>query len=612
MQIPFTSKKKSPPSESIKRLNSFLGLNVSVTNTQIKDSESPDMLNMTLDDRGALNKRFGYKRVVSIGAGKINGLFVYQKSTGDIYLVAHGTKLYSWTTAGVFTEIYDGLANVDIHGFYHNDKFYLLDGVKYRVYDGASVTEVVGYVPTVNIGVPPAGGGTVYEQLNLLSPGFKTRFTGDGTAVAYQLPLTGLDATEIVVKVGGVTKTKTTDYSWNATTGIVTFVVAPPDAVDNVEVTAYKTFTGYRAKVEKCRIWTSFGGANDTRIFISGNPDEPNTDWHSGLQDPTYFPANGFASLGHDDEKITGYVKQYNSLIVIKEHSQYLRTEYMDTSTGSTQTEPTYPVKRFNDGVGSVEFDQVQLIENTPIVIDTKGVYLTVATSIADERNVKHISNDVDTNANYLSTVGILDSGELTDYKTVDHEQKFMMFNKVTGVVWVYDYRFGKWYKWDNLFANCFVSIDGELYYGDSLSGNINKLKTINDVFPYRDHDGSINAYWRSKVFDFDNPTYTKMVNKVFFTIKPSVKTSAKLSIRTDKDSSFEEIETKVLTSFTYSSWVYSTFSYVGQIFPVTTRSKIKAKKVGYLQLELANNVIDESLGILSIEMTYRYQSEQK
>ena len=88
---------KPPKEPPLYRINAFKGINVSSTPTQIDENQSPNMLNMMLDERGALNKRTGYDRIFSspIGEGKINGMFAYRKSDGTTeFLFAHGNKLY--------------------------------------------------------------------------------------------------------------------------------------------------------------------------------------------------------------------------------------------------------------------------------------------------------------------------------------------------------------------------------------------------------------------------------------------------------------------------------------------------------------------------------------
>ena len=86
------------------RIEPFKGMNLSATPTQIDQSQSPDMLNMNIDERGALNKRTGYERVYvkSLGEGKITGLFKYRKPDGEeVMLYSHQKKLYE--TVGIPT-----------------------------------------------------------------------------------------------------------------------------------------------------------------------------------------------------------------------------------------------------------------------------------------------------------------------------------------------------------------------------------------------------------------------------------------------------------------------------------------------------------------------------
>lgn len=88
---------KQPPDPPYLSVDPFKGMNLSVSPTQIDQSQSPDMLNMRIDTRGALNKRTGYTRVFEthLGPGKINGLFPFKKNDGTTeILFAHGDKLY--------------------------------------------------------------------------------------------------------------------------------------------------------------------------------------------------------------------------------------------------------------------------------------------------------------------------------------------------------------------------------------------------------------------------------------------------------------------------------------------------------------------------------------
>lgn len=85
------------PQSPLLRVEPFRGIDLSVTPTQIDDHQASDILNMTIDERGALNKRTGYERVYvkSLGDGPINGMFLYRHPNGsETMLFTHKDKLY--------------------------------------------------------------------------------------------------------------------------------------------------------------------------------------------------------------------------------------------------------------------------------------------------------------------------------------------------------------------------------------------------------------------------------------------------------------------------------------------------------------------------------------
>ena len=116
-------------------------------------------------------------------------------------------------------------------------------------------------------------------------------FIGDGTATQFKVDATDLDATAVTAEVNG---SAVTVSAVNRSTGLVTLAAAPANGngLANVSIAFAKTVSGHADKINKCRFAGLYGGKNDTRVFLSGNPDEPDCDWQSGLYDPTYFPGH--------------------------------------------------------------------------------------------------------------------------------------------------------------------------------------------------------------------------------------------------------------------------------------------------------------------------------
>ena len=600
MGFPVKQSKRRSSGKTPFQINRFLGLNIRNTSTQINDNESPDMLNMLLDDRQALDKRYGYEVVIDkTSTGAINGLIEYKRRAGTIYLFAHSTNLHTWNPSdGTDTIIYTTLNNDDISHFVWNDILYIQDGVKYLKYDGSTVEEVDGYIPTITIGTPPSGGGTLFEQINLLSAGFNQQFSGDGPSTAYQLANDNLDATNVEAEVDGNTLAEGTDFSVNRTTGIVTFNVAPSSGTNNVIITAFKTISGNRDKI----VLTTFNFIYENRIFVSGNPNENNIDYRSEINNAEYFPANNFDEIGSTSSSIIGYSLLYNFMLIHKDDSSFRRN--------SIELNGTTVFQRFehNRNIGSVNNKTIQIIDNFPFSLDNKGVYAFTSVDTQNENNVTHISDNIDRSLEPTTPEGLLDLGDLNNYVSVDWENKYILSNKITGITWVYDYRYQSWYKWDNIFSNAFLIIDDVLYFGDNRNCKIYRFNKDS----YRDEDSAINAYVRSKIFFFNTYNRYKLANRVFMTIKPDSRTSATLKIRTDRSSLFDQIEVSRVSLFTYSVIVYSLWTYGSSLFPTTTRNKVKQKRINEFQYEISNNTIDESLGILDVTVEIIYQGEYK
>lgn len=584
-----------PVPEHMLRIEPFKGMNLSVTPTQIDQSQSPDMLNLTIDERGALNKRTGYERVfaTSLGVGAINGAYEYRKQDGTVlFLLAHGTKLYTQSGTSQPVEIYNGLANNRVNFFTMNEKCYLLDGVNYLVYDGTTISEVEPYIPTLSVSKLPAGGGEPFEDFNLLGAGFKDSFSADGTAKDFILSLKGLDATTVTCTVDGVAKVETTDFTVDRTLGKVTFTTAPAEGINNVIITAYKTQVGYPDRIKKCTFHAIYGGDNDTRPFVSGNPDMPNYVWRLGLYDPTYAPENGFYKF---NDEVRGFSKQYDYLVIHRSKGYHQVTYELVNGVAS------FPSKPLNDQVGTLTPYSVQIIENNPVSLSKDGVYMMVASNVRDERNVQHISENIDAR--------LLAESNLENAVSVEFDKKYWL--AVNGNVYLYDYVMGEWFFYDNIKANCFIERNGDLYFGSSEEGLLYRFMKETDVNPFNDDGEPITAFWISKMFEFGTAERKKLVEKAFFSLKPAIRTSADLYyVSNKKDRKF--VKTTRMDLIDYTLFDYSLWSYATNTFPQPAANKIKAKKIVYFQLELRNDKLGEGLGILSLGIKYQYQSLNK
>lgn len=615
-----TFKVPASPQELLLSINNFQGINMAATPTQIADNESPDMLNFKLSNAGRLVKRTGYDKCFnSLGVGNINGMTEYK----GLFLFAFKDKLYKLNQDNTTTIVYTGLNDHKVNFFEYGGKLYILDGLHYLSYDGTTVSEITPYVPLMFIACSPAGDGTPNEQWNLIGNGFKQRFNTDGTTKDFQLSFKGLDVTPVKASYDGITfdKVEGTDFTVDRATGKVSFVTAPPTMTDSMTIQAFKIQTGLPDRIKKCTDFAFFGGINDTRVILYGNQDTPSVIYRSGILDPSYFPENTYQAVGNTGEKVQKLVLQYDSCLVIKERSLWLMTFEL-TNDGAI-----YPVRPLNDTVGCNNAETVQLINNSPMYQNIRGIYQVTQSNIRTEKNVELISEKV--NKELLND---------TITASIDYDHKYILCGQKK--TYIMDYLYGVWLLWDNIKAVCFMEYNKLLYFGDN-NGTIHRFKTEEfDRFPYADNGFAIKAYWKSKPFGMGHEERNKLVQKLFVTLAPYKRTGAYFYYVTDMvsiprnqdnlpnysnmmysksfyndrifDAKSEFIDSVRVELLDYSDLDYSLFSYSAEEYPTEFVMKVKAKKIVYYQFIVQNNKINENVGIDGFVLKYYVQNYRK
>lgn len=587
-----TVPKQTPPT----RIDRFLGINEDESGeTQLKLGESPRMLDFRISDEYKLRMREGYGELfASLGAYDIQGIW-YGKINGTFYfLFAANGNIYK-RVAGVNTSI-GTLTDAKTFFFAFGDKVYMLNGSEYKSWDGTTFATVAGYIPLIATATPPAGGGTPNEGINLLTGKKRQTFSGNNTATAYQLAETALTSVD-VVKVGGVTKTVTTDYTVNLTTGVVTFVAAPATGVDNVDIQWTKG-TGSRSEVTGYRYAMFFGGQNDTRVFPYGNG--TNRYIYSGLANGVpsaeYFPAFNYREISSDEFAVTAIVRQYDRQIIYTDGGEAWYS-YYDPITVNGDVIADFPTFPLNDTVGNIATGQAQLIQNNPFTIQN-GVYEWGATNVRDERNVTYMSKRVQPS---------LDSENLPVAITVDWEAKREYWLAIDNKVWIYNYRLDVWYKF--LLADsitCFHIVDDLLYFGTG-NGEIMKF----DPAELNDNGVETSARWEMNFYDFDADYLRKFLTEMWISLKPEAKSSVSINYQTDRQGA-SNTYTAIYNLATFAAADFGDWSFLVNYNPQPFHFKIKAKNFVYFKLILTNDATDEKLTVLSINLPSRSGAKVK
>lgn len=605
----------SSPSIITRQYRSFRGLDYSADESQIDGSRSPLAVNMISDAGGWPQKRLGW-RVLRRYTGRINGIYPYRKDDGTIELIVHaGAAIYRDAESPV--KLRDSLKDDYSTSFYMANKLYILTGAQYLVYDGSSVKNVSddAYTPTTSYGMKPTGSGTAYEKVNLLSPWRYNKFTGDGESKVYQLDVKDLDdGKTVTVKVDG-TELKTGDFSVDYKAGKITFDTAPKkpaNGLDNVEIKFCKT-SKLKDSTEKaeslilnCTICTTYGVSTEDRVFVTGNPKHPATEYYSGLGDPSYFPDINFVEVGSADWPILNYLKFQGDLVIVKEHNAQEYTVWHQSGELLNGV-AAFPLRPGVAGIGAVAKRGAQQLLDDAMFLTPRGVFARVnSVALAKvEQGVKCRSNRINRD--------ILSRTDLKDAVSVVWDGYFILCFPATGECFVADSNQPQsnggyeWYYWKNIPARVFAQETGVLWFGTSdgrlcrLNNDVTDKEGNIQMDAYNDDGQPIEWVWATKMDDFGNLGMYKNLTKrgCVIQFKTAVQSSCDIYLRTEKDFGVkkrsESLRQLDFEQLDFEKWTFNTL-------PNNIRSlKSKVKKFQQLQVILRGKELDEAFGVLEI-----------
>lgn len=517
----------------------------------------------------------------------------YYHTDKSIWLVvakgAYATIALARTGLGTSTIYYrlGALTDAVTTFFSFDSKVYIRNGTEYYSWNGTgAIATVSGYRPIVATATPPAGGGTLFEEVNVLTGAKAQLFSGDGASVAYYIAETAVTSIDYV-KINGVTKTLTTDYTVDLTLGKV-IPVAPAtfaSGTDNIEI-GWTKGSGSRSLVTANKYFCFFGGSNDSRVFFYG--DSTNTTVFSGLANGVpsveYFPENNYNTIGTNEYPITYITKQFDRQIIFTTEGAYYSTYDYDNTLGAN-----FPVYPLNDKIGNKPVGQGQLLLNNPFTVDSSGIYQWEQTNVRDEKNSKFMSERIQQELDDITASTII---------TFDYEKEAELWVCSSNKVYIYNYRRDVWYKF--ILADtpsCFIEIDNVLYMGTS-QGQI--MVFAEDVLT--DNGTKIEAVMETGFLDFGENWIRKFLNFIWIGLQPESRVECKVGWQSDYTSSSQD-ETINYSLFSYDDIDYSNWSYEVNYNPQPFRLKPKAKKFTYFKLILSNDSTTDRMTILNITL---------
>lgn len=457
---------------------------------------SPDSLNVWKDYKNtdSIRTRPAMELKVSFPA-KVYGVFFYK----TLMLVHSGTKLYTVTSGGKKTVIKEGLLEAVSDSFTYENTWYFKDGKHYLQYDGSTIKDVEGYVPTTTIARKPSGGGTTHEDVNMLTGRRINTFLADGMSFDYVLDAMNIDTDFApIVKVDG--KLVSSGYTVDYAAGKVSFTKAPEvpltDGQDNVSIEFRKTIEKYRGSVLNCTLLQVF----DNRVFFSGNKDFPNVVWHCSLNDPSYVSDLDYYREGMDEAQIKGMVAGNNALWVFREPSQANTNVFYHTPTLDDEYGKIYPSSHSSVTIGCV--GKAINFNDDICFFSVRGME-GISGDITTEQAAAHRSSFVDrkmiAEADYEKMV----LAEWEGYLFVFIGDKAYLADSRTAFAYENHLEY-EWFYWQLEKAiTCARESGGVLYLG-----------TTDGVYTLSDYTSAVESWWVTPKDKFTAPHKLKTTNK--------------------------------------------------------------------------------------------------
>lgn len=556
-------------------LSDFKGVDYSNPISRIQSNRASYMRNF-INENGVNRKRNGWVNILSDKddiKGEIQGIYQFVLDGKTFILVAKGDYYYFIEKKSgnryEYAKKFEKLNGVKKNSFFvNNNKLFIINGFKYYVLfsdDGGTTYQMVevssiGYIPTTTVNINKDGTDNdiraSLESVNLLSNRRKNQLVGDVAGSTFSLDAENLVQIDLPlsrrVKVTGEIKNddgsiKTVNFisasgnnnivdddddkvvgSIDYNKGTITFTIdttPPTPNKDNLIVEFETQPQNGEYKINKCHIGSLFGvNGTPDRLFLSGNPDYPNIEWHSAENDFTYFPDINVTVVGSENNPIYGYASLSDSTQIIykRENKQeatiYFRTgEYRTVYESDGQTikdiQAVFSIRAGAIGEGAVSERGNGCVANDTLMLSSNGVY-----GIEFSDNVVSQQRFAKERSRFINSE--LVKNDLSKAESITYKNRFYI--AVGDKIFVADSRYKsavegdmadtfnyEWWIWDNCPVYVWSIVDNELWFGTK-DGRICRFEENNFA------DTKINSFVEDEIsVNSDGDAFVVDINKI-------------------------------------------------------------------------------------------------
>jgi hypothetical protein len=190
---------------------------------------------------------------------------------------------------------------------------------------------------------------------------------------------------------------------------------------------------------------------------------------------------------------------------------------------------------------------------------------------------------------------------DLSDAITYDYEFQKELWVNIGDVVYVWNYGNDTMYKYTNIEAKKFLTVDGDIYYASY--GTIEHISE-DYLCDGAEDTTSIPCVAKLGFTDLGAPDMEKIMISEWVVIEPASRTSVDVTFATDKMiEGNAQTATVQYAVFDWNNIDFSYFTFFTNPNPQPKRIRLHVRKFTYLQTIFENNTTNESLTILKLKL---------
>ena len=497
--------------------------------TKVSLTRSPDLQNLVCDRNDFLVKRTGWQVQQRYDA-PVYGIFSAPDGSGAF--IHTGADLYFRAENGQQTVLCRDMNGAFSQAFTMNGVLYLLDGAPFRAVrrgEGGAWEAVrvqsIAYVPTTTVSAPPAGGGASLEAVNLLTG--KThqylcrRRKKRRNFIWMRESLTACRS-----------PLRSTALKWPSRPSITMPVRSrwpPPRLTDRDPTTSALPSSArpFRARRTPSTNAASpvFTAARTTRAFsLQAIPTSRTATGRVDFTIPPISPIPGLARMGTEASAIAGYLKQYESQIIVKTGGAQEATSFARTFVMTEDGTSYFTLRQGAHGEGAVAPRTFAMLNDVPLFLSAQGVMGVYGTAVAEQNTIRSISESV--------RPRLVQEKAMENACAVVFEGRYYL--ALGGNVYIADGHLNEedgypaWFFWTNVPAQCLAVLGGRLWFGTN-DGRLCRFSLPEDADAYTDDGEAIDAYWCTPTLSLSDWTRYKTIRDIIPTLMPYTRSSAAL-----------------------------------------------------------------------------------